>query len=77
MSRESLTREKNILLKNVTKLRENARLIETKKEHCKTGKGIQGWKDKRKLSRDVIMFEAKCLIAEKKFEILEKSSNTS
>jgi len=40
-------------------------------------RGLSGWKIQRKMTEDLTVFEARCLIAEREFIILQDSARLS
>lgn len=72
ISENKFNNRRNQLLKHVKGLRQEGKRLEGLKEAVDKGKGWKGWKDKRVFNRDLTKFEAKCLIAEKEFVLLEK-----
>lgn len=77
MSPNQFEMRRNKLLKHVQLLRKDGKHLESVKESVDNGKGIKGWKNKRTFNRDMTKFEARCMIAEREFILLEKISNMS
>ena len=77
LSENQFNNRRNQLLKHVKGLRQEGKRLETIKEAVDKGKGWKGWKERRTFGRDLTKFEARCLIAEQEFIVLEKVTKLS
>lgn len=77
LNQNKFNNRRNQLLKHVKGLRQEGKRLENIKDAADKSKGWKGFKQRRVFQRDLTKFEARCLIAEKEFMILEKVSNIS
>jgi len=75
ISENKFNNRRNQLLKHVKGLRGEGKRLESIKGAIDKGKGWKGFKERRAFGRDLTKFEARCLIVEKEFIILEKISD--
>jgi hypothetical protein len=75
ISEKDFTRRKQIMLNYAMKLREMGKSLENERVIVGQIKGFSGWRKRRAFSKKLRIYEARSLLAENEFHIMELESN--